>query len=147
MFFPAKRKKKRLTVASDESDEDGDGDSGSDFKISGDDDDDFEDEEEEQESEESSSDEGGRPAQNKGAVRRSNRERRVIYDDDFVIDGSGSEDLEGPAGMKRTKYDAKDDDWSGDSEDGALSRKKSAKVQRSPSLRKKVGGGEGVTQT
>ena len=61
----------------------------------------------------------------------------MIYDDDFVIDGSGSEDLEGPAGMKRTKYDAKDDDWSGDSEDGALSRKKKRKSSKKSKSKKK----------
>ena len=52
-----------------------------------------------------------------GIVRRSNRERRVIYDDDFVIDGSGSEDDIAPAGMKKTKYEARDDDWSGSGND------------------------------
>ena len=62
----------------------------------------------------------------------------MIYDDDFVIDGSGSEDLEGgPAGMKRTKYDAKDDDWSGDSEEGALSRKKKRKSSKKSKSKKK----------
>jgi remodeling and spacing factor 1 len=100
-----KKKRKKLSDLTD-SNESGDGDSGSDFHASEDEepeeDEDFEMEGEvDEDDDDDFSDEGAAGRKKKGKsrsfpapTRRSNRERKVLYDDDFVIDGSGSDEEE-----------------------------------------------------
>ena len=69
--------------------------------------------------------------------RRSRRERKVIYDDDFVIDGSGSEDeVENKKGVQ-----SRDESWGSESESDESveqeKKKKKAPVKKAPAPRKK----------
>ncbi len=80
--------------------------------------------------------------------RRSRRERKVIYDDDFVIDGSGSEEIE-PKSKGKNEDSWEDDaseseEYYGSEDDRKKRRKKAtssnkakAKPRKKPQVKKK----------
>merc|ERR1712241_901943 len=76
------------------------------------------------------------------ATRRSTRDRKVRYDamDDFVVDGSDSEDLYESKKKKRND----DDSWNSSDDDESYGKKKKKKsVAKFRPQKKKLGGGGG----